>query len=186
MYCVWEIRQKKGDLGCFVGKSVYTECLKKAKGELSAKGGNTMNDLMGQYSYKVDVKGRVALPPKFAKELSKELIVTLNPEKTCLLLFEPEDFNDWVKRFFEGDGGFQQSNPRHEKIRSVLKGRAKEIETDSAGRINIPSDQRELAGIRSTAVFIGNTGYIEIWDPQAREAFESDIDLAALLYGAAE
>ena len=86
-----------------------------------------MIDLMGQYSYKVDAKGRVALPPKFAKELSKELIVTLNPDKTCLLLFEPEGFNEWVKRFFESDGGFQQSNPRHEKIRSVLKGRAKEI-----------------------------------------------------------
>ncbi len=145
-----------------------------------------MIDLMGQYSYKVDAKGRVALPPKFSKELPKELIVTLNPERTCLLLFEPADFNDWVQRFFESDGGFQQSNPRHEKIRSVLKGRAKEIETDSAGRINLPSDQREAAGISSTAVFIGNTGYVEIWDPQARVAFESEIDLAALLYGTAE
>ena len=58
-----------------------------------------MIDLMGQYSYKVDAKGRVALPPKFAKELSKELIVTLNPDKTCLLLFEPEGFNEWVKRW---------------------------------------------------------------------------------------
>ena len=55
-----------------------------------------------------------------------------------------------------------------------------------ASIINIPSDQREVAGIGSTAVFIGNTGYVEIWDPQAREAFESDIDLAALLYGTAE
>ena len=112
--------------------------------------------------------------------------MTLNPERTCLLLFEPADFNDWVQRFFESDGGFQQSNPRHEKIRSVLKGRAKEIETDSAGRINLPSDQREATGISSTAVFIGNTGYVEIWDPQARVAFESEIDLAALLYGTAE
>ena len=169
-----------------VGKSVYTEHIGNAKGVMYAKGGRAVIDLMGQYSYKVDVKGRVSLPPKFAKELPKELIVTLNPEKTCLLLFEPNDFNDWVKRFFEADGGFQQSNARHEKIRSVLKGRAKEIETDSAGRINIPSDQRETAHIGSTAVFIGNTGYIEIWDPQAREAFESEIDLAALLYGTAE
>ena len=103
-----------------------------------------------------------------------------------MFLFEPEDFNEWVKRFFEKDGGFQQSNARHVKTRSILKGRARTVETDSAGRINIPSDQREAAGIGSTAVFIGNTGYVEIWDPQAREAFESDIDLAALLYGTAE
>ena len=175
-----------GGFGLFCGEKCLYWVVRKAKGVLSAKGGNTVIDLMGQYSYKVDIKGRVMLPPKFAKELSKELIVTLNPDKTCLLLFEPEGFNEWVKRFFESDGGFQQSNPRHEQIRSVLKGRAKEIETDSAGRINIPSDQREAAGIGSTAVFIGNTGYVEIWDPQAREAFESDIDLAALLYGTAE
>lgn len=145
-----------------------------------------MIDLMGQYDYKVDAKGRVALPPKFSKELSKELIATLNPEKTCLFLFEPEDFNEWVKRFFEKDGGFQQSNPKHEKIRSVLKGRAKEIETDTAGRINIPAVLRNAVGITKEALFIGNTGYIEIWDPEAREAFESDIDLAELLYGSAE
>ena len=145
-----------------------------------------MTDFMGKYSHRVDAKGRVALPPKFGKQLSSSLIVTLNPEGTCLFVFEPEDFNEWVMRFFEKDGGFQQSNPKHEKIRSVLKGRAKEIETDTAGRINIPAVLRNAVGIAKEARFIGNTGYIEIWDPAAREAFESDVDLAELLYGAAE
>ena len=145
-----------------------------------------MTDFMGKYSHKVDAKGRVALPPKFGKSLSKDLIVTLNPEGNCLFVFEPEDFNEWVKRFFEKDGGFQQSNPRHVKTRSVLKGRAKALETDSAGRINLPSDQREAVGIKSDALFIGNDGYIEIWEPEARAAFESDVDLASLLYDFAE
>ena len=67
-----------------------------------------------------------------------------------------------------------------------MKGRAKEIETDTAGRINIPGVLRNAVGIAKEARFIGNTGYIEIWDPAAREAFESDVDLAELLYGAAE
>ena len=145
-----------------------------------------MTDFMGKYSHRVDAKGRVALPPKFSKQLSSSLIVTLNPEGTCLFVFEPEDFNEWVKRFFEKDGGFQQSNARHVKTRSILKGRARTVETDSAGRINIAADQRERVGIGSDAMFIGNDGYIEIWNPEAREAFESEIDLASLLYDFAE
>ena len=145
-----------------------------------------MADFMGEYRHKVDAKGRVSLPPKFGKQLSSSLIVTLNPEGECLFVFEADDFNEWVKRFFEKDGGFQQSNKRHVKIRSVLKGRAKAIETDSAGRINIPADQRAKVGIASDALFVGNDGYIEIWNPEAREAFESDVDLASLLYDFAE
>ena len=145
-----------------------------------------MTDFLGKYSYKVDKKGRVAFPPKFAKFLPEELIITLDPKEKCLLIFEPEEFNNWVKRFFEKDGGFQHSKPEHIKARSILKGNAMDVTIDTAGRINIPSEQQKEVEITTDAVFIGNDGYIELWNPENRKAFEASVCLADSLYGTAE
>jgi MraZ protein len=144
-----------------------------------------VTDFLGKFSYKVDKKGRVVFPPKFAKHLSMDLIITHDPVEKCLLIFEPEEFNEWVKRFFEKDGGFQQFNAEHVRTRSKLKGDAMEVTIDSSGKINIPSAQQQDAEITSEAVFIGNDGYIELWSPENRAAFESGVTLADTLYGTA-
>lgn len=150
-----------------------------------------MIDLMGEYRHKVDTKGRVSLPAKFRRAFSEEsqteaddsidLVVSLNPTGECLYVFTPDGFNKWVSSFFERDGSFNSRNVNHTAARSVLKSRAREIEVDSAGRINLTAAQREAVGIGKEAVFIGNTGYVEIWSPERWDEFKK-IDLAALLF----
>ncbi len=45
-------------------------------------------DLNGEFRFKVDAKGRVALPAKFRKVLSKDLVVTLELGDECAYVFE--------------------------------------------------------------------------------------------------
>lgn len=141
-----------------------------------------MIDLSGEYSHKVDAKGRLSLPARFRKELSEDLIVTVDPRGRCLYVFEPEDFNEWVASFFEADGGFNPRNPEHEDLRSALKGRGAPVSIDGAGRINLLAKQRDAVGIDKDVVLVGNTGYFEIWDAKRREQQEAQLDLVALLY----
>ncbi len=141
-----------------------------------------MVDLIGEYHHKVDAKGRLSLPAKFRKDLSKDLVVTVDPQENCLYVFEPDDFNLWVQSFFEEDGGFNSRNQQHIAIRRELKSRAVDTEIDGSGRINVPANLRRWVEIDKDVVIIGNTGYFEIWDAKRRESTKKTVDLASLLF----
>lgn len=141
-----------------------------------------MVDLNGEYRHKVDAKGRLSLPAKFRRELPRELKVTIDPKGECLYVFADEDFNDWVRSFFERDGGFNQRNAMHVAARRELKSRANDAEIDASGRINIPANLRESVGIDKEVALIGNEGYFEIWDAKRRDDARVEVDLASMLF----
>lgn len=139
-------------------------------------------DLFGEFQFKVDAKGRVALPSKFRKALSKDLIVSRNIEDECLYVFTSETFNEWVNQLFvDKFGGFNASDRVHVALRRKLKSRAEMVEVDSSGRINLKQNLRDSVGIKKEVVLIGNTGYFEIWASERFDKMIDDVDLKAFL-----
>ncbi len=136
-------------------------------------------DLNGEFRFKVDSKGRVALPAKFRKVLSKDLVVTLELGDECVYVFETPDFNDWVNKLFvDKFGEFKESDRMHVALRRKLKGRARDVEVDASGRIMLPAEVRAAAGIDKEVVIVGNTGRFEIWDAKRYEQVDDGIDLS--------
>ena len=127
----------------------------------------------GKASGKVDDKGRVVLPAIFRDALVRggvedmTLIVKKNVQQSCLDLFA---YEEWVRRSDQ-----------------VLEGLDPELNTGDAdfwtkyndgvftlvpdgklGRLNIPSELLESAGITKEVVF-GGVGYkLQIWAAEAR------------------
>ena len=144
--------------------------------------GRTTVDLNGKFSFKIDAKGRMALPSKFRKLIqSADLVVTQDLHSECLYVFIGDEFNRWVERLFEDKfGGYHPANAEQAHIRTLLKGRSSDVVLDSAGRIMISADQRAAAGIDKDVVIVGNTGYFEVWDAKRYESLEQAIDLDTL------
>ena len=93
-------------------------------------------DLNGEYRFKVDGKGRVSLPSKFRKVLSKDLVVARELEDQCLYVFETPDYNAWVEKLFvDKFGEYKESDRMHVALHRKLKGRARDVEVDASGRI---------------------------------------------------
>lgn len=91
-------------------------------------------DLNGEFHFKVDGKGRMALPAKFRKVLSKDLVVTPELTNECVYVFETPDFNEWVEKLFiDRFGEYKESDREHVKLRRVLKSRARDVEVDARG-----------------------------------------------------
>lgn len=135
-------------------------------------------DLSGEFRFKVDSKGRVALPSKFRKVLPKDLIVSPNVKNECLYVFTTDTFNDWVKELFvDKFGGYDASNNQHVGLRRKLKARGEMVDTDSSGRITLKGDLRGKVGIEKDVVVIGNDGYFEIWPEESYDAMMNNIDL---------
>ena len=143
-----------------------------------------MAGLVGEFHHKLDAKGRVSLPAGFRKILPENLKVTVAPEGNCLLVFEPDEFNQWVKGFFgSSEKGYNQADDRHRDLRRILNSRARDIEVDAAGRINISADLRSDVGLDKEVVIIGDTDHLEIWDAKRWSDYLGAIDLLALIKG---
>lgn len=136
-------------------------------------------DLFGEFRFKVDSKGRLALPAKFRKVLSKDLVVTRELTDECIYVFEEPAFNDWVMELFEDKfGGYKASNREHVKLRRKIRGHADSVEVDSSGRIMLKPEMREKTGIRKEVLVVGNGDHFEIWDAQTYDRMDEDVDLA--------
>ena len=135
-------------------------------------------DLNGEFHFKVDGKGRMALPAKFRKVLSKDLVVTPELTNECVYVFETPDFNEWVEKLFiDRFGEYKESDREHVKLRRVLKSRARDVEVDASGRIMLSPEVRAAVGIDKEVVVVGNTGRFEIWDADRFKAMSDEVDL---------
>jgi MraZ protein len=135
-------------------------------------------DLNGEFHFKVDGKGRMALPAKFRKVLSKDLVVTPEITNECIYVFETPDFNQWVEKLFvDRFGEYKESDREHVKLRRMLKARARDVEVDASGRIMLSPEVRQMVGIDKEVVVVGNTGRFEIWSAEAYQAMSDTVDL---------
>jgi MraZ protein len=163
-----------------------TRTMPQAVTEENALEEATQVDLFGEFRFKVDAKGRVALPAKFRKALPDGLIVSRNLNDDCLFVFEPKGFNAWVKQLFiDRFGKFDTASNKHSRLRAGLKARASEVLVDSAGRISLKSDLREAVGITKDVVIVGNTGYFEIWDSAKFDETIGNLDFGEI-FGSGE
>lgn len=137
-----------------------------------------MLNLVGEYRFKLDAKGRLSLPSAFRKVLTKDLMVTLAPKDECLYVFEPEGFGAWVDSIFERSGGFNPTSKTQVGLRRKLNSRARSVEIDGSGRIGVPTPQREAAQLDKEVVVVGNSDHLEIWNAKRWDEYCDEVDLS--------
>lgn len=112
----------------------------------------------------IDDKGRLAIPTRYREELrtdsQKQLIVTIDTESKCLLLYPMPEWES-IEKKIEALPSFNKAARR---IQRLLIGHASEVELDSNGRILIPGPLREYAGLQKNIVLVGQGKKFEIWE----------------------
>ena len=142
-----------------------------------------MNELLGEYSRKLDAKGRLSLPAEFRKVLSGDLkvIPALERDNDYLLVFEEEAFSTWVEDLFEAQGGYSAGNKKMVAQRKVLYSSAKPCEVDNSGRIRLNAQQCQAGALDKDVVIVGDLDHFEIWDAERWNQFVEDTDVASLV-----
>lgn len=116
----------------------------------------------GQYEHTIDPKGRVSIPSRFREVLSatsdSRLVIT--PFEDHLMAYP---FEEW--RVFE-EKMASLSFVKDEEARFVryLISSAADCEVDKQGRVLIPPNLREYAGLTNEVVLAGVLKKFEIWD----------------------
>lgn len=135
-----------------------------------------MINLIGTYECKSDAKGRLMFSSAFKKQLSSVLqegfVVKRAVFQPCLELYPMKEWNLMMEKINKLNR-FKKKN--NDFIRRFTAG-VKMVELDATGRILIPKDLFEFAGIKKQVVMSSSVNIIEIWD---KERYEKAIDDAA-------
>ena len=141
-----------------------------------------MTSFIGVYECKVDVKGRLMLPSGLKKQLLPLLgdgfVLKRSLFQPCLELYP---MSEWDKLVGQVNKLNRFVKEHIDFIRMFTTG-LKPIQLDATGRILIPKDLVDFAGIKKKIVVSSVINMIEIWDKDSYEKVINDpnIDFAAL------
>ena len=114
---------------------------------------------IGEYNHTIDAKGRLIVPAKYRDNLGERFYVTKGFDD-CLFVYAEEDFNILQEKI----RALPLSNKESRTISRFFLGSAQEGELDKQGRILIPSELRDHAGLQKNVSLVGTGTCVEIWD----------------------
>ena len=129
---------------------------------------------IGEFSHSVDIKGRVAVPAKFRRQISSGAIVTRGLD-TCLFIFTKKDWEELAGKLINLP--LAQANSR--AFVRLMRSGATDVKLDSQGRVLVPDYLRKYAGIKKAVKVIGVYNRMEIWDDKKWEAYKEKTESAS-------
>jgi MraZ protein len=126
--------------------------------------------LTGKFTRSLDDKLRLAIPKPLRDAMGcpREGALYVAPGTDgCLALYPEEAFSQLAGRLARG-------SPTGSQVRAFTRlfyARAQRAELDGQGRIRIPADLAELAGLAGEVILIGAGGHLEVWAQERWDAY---------------
>ena len=114
---------------------------------------------LGEYSYSIDDKKRLAVPAKFRLKLGKKAVITRGLDN-CLFLFPLKDWNVLAEKLSKMP--ISQADARGFS-RLMLAG-AMEVDLDNLGRILVPDYLKQYASLNKKVIVAGLYNRVKVWD----------------------
>lgn len=129
---------------------------------------------LGEFEHTIDDKGRVAVPARFREALNEGLVLTRGFEH-CLQAFPRPVWQALAQRI----SALSLGNEEARNVRRLLFSGAAEVELDRQGRILIPHNLREYAGLHDQVVIAGLNTHFEIWAHEGWHRVLDTLDTSA-------
>lgn len=127
---------------------------------------------MSQYNHTIDTKGRLIIPSKFRERLGEEFVVTQGMDG-CLFVYANDDWSAFEQKLTS----LPVINKQARQFARFFLSGAAQVEVDKQGRILLPANLREFAGLDKDVVLVGVGSRIEIWSKDKWEEVNSDVDM---------
>lgn len=127
---------------------------------------------LGKSTNKVDRKGRVSVPSTFRNVIADPTFFGIvgfpsftHPAIECGSM-------GWMESLNQNVGNYDLFSEDHDDLTTALFARSQQMAFDGDGRIVLPAEFREHAGITDHAVFVGRGDIFQIWSPSEHKAFD--------------
>ena len=126
---------------------------------------------LGEFTYSIDEKKRLAIPAKFRQALGKKAVITRGLD-ACLFVYP---WREWEKLAAKLNNLPLAQADARVFARLMLAG-AMEADLDKLGRILVPDYLKAYASLKKKTVIAGVYNRIEIWDAQQWETYKANIE----------
>lgn len=113
--------------------------------------------MRGEYQHNIDAKGRLFIPAKFRESLGSAFVATKGLDG-CLFLYSMQAWSVLEDKI----NGLPMSKSRD--LQRFFFSSAADCTPDAQGRVVIPQNLRQYAGLTKEVTVIGVSGRAEIWD----------------------
>ena len=121
-----------------------------------------MSRFRGQFSHRMDKKGRISIPSRFRETLrndyDEQLVLSLG--EGCVVAYPLEEW----ERLEDNLQKFPRFSSVVKEYKRVFVSSAQECPLDSQGRILIPPELRDRAGLKDKVLFVGMIDSFELWN----------------------
>ena len=131
---------------------------------------------LGEYNCSIDAKNRMAIPSVIRKTVESDgndltLYISKGIEQ-CLYLYPKKQFDEMVVDKLKS---LPATSQKVRSFKRILSSRYNILDGwDKQGRIVIPQNQKEHAGLGKDVIVIGAMDLIEIWDVEQWKKFNKD------------
>jgi MraZ protein len=129
-----------------------------------------MTGFLGEFEATLDAKGRFLLPAGFKKQLPEEetsrFVINRGFEK-CLALYPVKNWEP----LFTDISKLNDFDPKVREFRRYFLNGATFVEPDTAGRLLVPPNLKDHAGLQKDIVLVAAVNKIEIWDSNTYKKF---------------
>jgi MraZ protein len=113
----------------------------------------------------LDAKGRLAIPSRYRERLPSRaeghLVATVDRDY-CLLIYPLPDWEEIERKLVK----LPALNKQARRLQRLMVGYATEIDMDGHGRILLPRELRDFAGLDRQAMLIGQGNKFELWNDE--------------------
>lgn len=129
-----------------------------------------MISFLGEYEATLDSKGRFLLPAGLKRQIpegeSTRFVINRGFEK-CLTLYPMQSWQP----LYDQISTLNDFDPKVREFRRYFLNGAITVEPDAAGRLLIPQNLKDYAGLGKDIVLASAVNKIEIWDQQGYQKF---------------
>ncbi|MFV0482706.1 MAG: division/cell wall cluster transcriptional repressor MraZ [Bacteroidales bacterium] len=129
-----------------------------------------------RYQALVDDKGRFVLPSAYKKQMGElalePLVITMDPYKKCLHIYPKDYWEDELDRMEEM---LDVDVPEQADFLEELYERFVEVTMAANGRLSIPVEYREYAGLKKEVLLSGVKNMIVLWDKGTYEKHSAEV-----------
>ena len=115
---------------------------------------------LGQFQHNLDDKGRLMIPAAFRQTLEGGAFITQGFDH-CLMVMTEAHFQQVYARI----NAMNMADPNARALRRFIFSNAYGVEVDKVGRILVPQNLRQYAGLDGEAIVAGQGEYFEVWMP---------------------
>ena len=115
---------------------------------------------LGEYEHTIDDKGRLTIPAKFRDELEGGVVITRGLDG-CLWAYGRSEWEILAEKISK----LPTTNQAARNFARFMFSNASDSIPDRQGRILLPQNLRDYAGIQNETIVIGVMNRLEIWNP---------------------